>query len=85
MRVMTAQEAENLRIARRNAALKAKWEFIRTPSMVEAVHFARDHGWKEQKVQVRYFQRTETDFEYSVEPYEDCGCQNLLKYSDFFD
>lgn len=61
------------------------WELFKSTSMVEAVRKARDLGWEDKKVQVRVMQRAEGD-EYYVEPFEkDCGCRNILKFSDFFD
>jgi len=85
-----SQEAENRRIeARRSASLAgpvARWELYRTYSMAEAVHFARDNGWAENRVQVKAVRAHASEFEYYVEPYEeDCRCPNLLKYTDFFD
>ena len=61
------------------------WEYFRSESLVEAVHFARDMGWGEKKVQVKAVRTGEDVFEYYVEPYEEgCGCKGLLKYDDFF-
>lgn len=61
------------------------WELLKTHSLVKAVHTARDEGWKEKKVQVRYEDTAEGTF-YYVEPYEKgCGCRGILKYRDFFD
>ena len=85
MHIETSQQTENRRIAQRNEAQKSTWEYLRTNSMVEAVRFARDHGWKIGTVQVRFYQLTLNDFEYLVEPNEHCGCPNLLRYEDFFD
>jgi len=55
-------------------------------SLVQTLHKARELGWKEKKVQVR-LERLGTDMlEYIVEPFEkDCGCPNMLRYSDYFD
>lgn len=68
---------------------RAIWEILKTSSLVEAVHKARDLGWAENKVQVKQFQLgINTDgpiMEYIIEPYEkDCGCASLMKYADFF-
>ena len=64
---------------------KATWNLLSTNSLVEAVHFARDNGWKDKKVQVRV--ERGNDYEtYYVEPYEKgCGCRGLLKYKEYFD
>ena len=87
MGVELTSEAERKRIARnqeRNTQEpKGKWELYSGPSIVQAVHRAKDLGWKEQRVQVRYDKDNEL---YYVEPFEDgCGCRGMLKYSDFFD
>src|SRR5215203_4425212 len=58
------------------------WELHKTPSIVAAVRYARDNGWQDKKVQVRY---SNEDGLYYVEPYEKgCGCRGLLKYKDFY-
>lgn len=59
------------------------WEHFKSTSIVEAAHRARDMGWKENKVQLRY---VESEDMFYVEPYErGCGCRGILKYSDYFD
>jgi hypothetical protein len=71
----------------RNAQPKqpSPWEHLKTESLVEAVHKARDMGWRERKVQVRAEQTGPEAFNYYVEPYEKgCGCRGLLKYNDYF-
>lgn len=67
----------------RNKA-KGKWEYFKSVNEVETVRKARDMGWAENKVQVRVHQTGINDFLYAIEPYEDCGCSNLLKYDDYF-
>lgn len=64
---------------------KTKWEHYAGVSLVNALHQAKEMGWKEKKVQVRYevVDGIET---YYVEPYEQgCGCKGMLKYRDYFD
>lgn len=64
---------------------KPVWEFLETTSIVEALHKARDMGWKEDKVQVR-FVKTGDITTYFVEPFEkNCGCRGILKYGEYFD
>jgi hypothetical protein len=59
-----------------------KWELY-SGGLVQTLHKAKELGWKEQKVQVRF---DKNDGLYYVEPFEDgCGCRGLLKYSDYFD
>jgi len=61
------------------------WELLQTRSLVKAAHTARDLGWKENKVQVRY-EETSEGTTYFVEPYErGCGCKGILKYRHYFD
>ena len=63
---------------------KSKWEFLETTNMVNALRTARDMGWKDNKVQVRYVTIGE-ETTYFVEPYEkNCGCRGILKYKEFF-
>ena len=62
--------------------LETTWEFQKTPSVVQAARIARDMGWAENKVQVRF---SKEDGLYYVEPYESgCGCKGILRYVDFF-
>lgn len=64
---------------------KSTWEFLITSNLVEAARFARDNGWKEQKVQLRVENKMGENH-YYVEPYEEgCGCRGILKYGDFFE
>lgn len=87
MSVMFTAEAEKRRqkaAQKRRAALT--WELLKTFSLAEAAHFARENGWKEKKVQVRAVYSSGSETEYYVEPYEtNCSCPNILKYSDYFD
>lgn len=64
---------------------KPTWELFRSVSIVQAIHFARDNGWAEKKVQVK-FERKGTDIiEYVVEPFEkDCNCPSILRYKDYY-
>lgn len=64
---------------------KPRWELFVSNSLAEAAHKARDLDWEHDKVQLRERQVGVEKFEYSVEPYENCKCQNLLKFDDFFD
>jgi hypothetical protein len=88
MGVIFTQEAEKRRLAamRERNAKKPKWELLKTFSLVEATHFARDHGWGDKKVQVKAYRINDEEFEYAVEPFEQgCRCPNLLKYEEYFD
>jgi len=82
MGVKFTQESE---IERVNTREIPSWGLMSSTSLVQALHFARNNGWKDKTVQVR----TETigvDLTYFVEPFErDCSCPNILKYSDYFD
>lgn len=85
MSVKLTQEAENERVARDRAQRESSWSFFQSESMVAALHFARDKGWKENKVQVRAERLGNTET-YYVEPYEEgCGCRGILRYDHFFD
>jgi hypothetical protein len=87
MGVRFTQDAENERIknAQRLRA-RPQWELLITTSLVEAVRYARDHGWKDKQVQVKRYGQNYTNFEYHVEPFEkDCSCPQLLRYKDYFD
>ncbi len=62
------------------------WELLRSVSIVQAIHFARDNGWKDKKVQVRVEITPSNTLEYIVEPYEEgCSCRGLLKYDTYYD
>lgn len=63
---------------------RAKWEYFSTPSLAEAAHFAKKRGWEENKVQVRSTPLGNGEFEYSIEPHEECSCPNILRYDDYF-
>lgn len=82
MTVKLTGQAEKERIAQRS---KPKWGLYSGNSLVNVLHKAREMGWGEKKVQVR-FEKLGTDIvEYVVEPYEQgCGCAGLLKYEDYF-
>lgn len=83
MSVQLTGEAEKERLANRKLP---KWGLLNTFSIVEAVHFARENGWKEKKVQVRVEIQGDDIVEYIVEPYEEgCTCRGLLKYKDYFE
>jgi hypothetical protein len=78
------REKERVQQAIKNREKKS-WEIYKSSSMVEALHKARDLGWKDKKVQVR-LEKTEMGEVYFVEPFEKgCGCRGILKYKDYFD
>lgn len=80
MGVEFTQQAEARRIKER----EAKWEYLETTSLVKAVRTARDMGWADKQVQVRYV-TIEDVTTYFVEPYEkNCGCRGILKYEDYY-
>lgn len=83
MSIKLTGEAEKERL--RNRSLP-KWGLFSSISLVKALHFARDNGWADKKVQVR-FEKIGTDIvNYIVEPYEEgCSCRSLLRYSDYFE
>ncbi len=83
--IETTQEAEIKRVRQRVRPLP-EWGLLTTTSIVSAVHFARDNGWKDKKVQVRVEKTADDMVQYYVEPFEkDCSCPNILRYGDFFD
>lgn len=84
MPIQLTSEAEKERIALRPKPT-VTWGLYSGTSIVDVLHKAREMGWGEKKVQVR-FEKTGTDtVEYIVEPYESgCGCSGLLKYRDYF-
>lgn len=80
MKVEFTKDAEEGRINPN----KPTWEFLETTNLVQALHKARDMGWKENKVQVRYVKAGDITT-YFVEPYEKgCGCRGILKYKEYF-
>ena len=81
MSVKLTSEAERERVANR---ARPTWELLRTLSIVEAVHFARDNGWGENKVQVKAEHKASDVIEFVVEPYEGCNCPALLHYEDYY-
>jgi hypothetical protein len=89
MGVIFTAEAEQRRteaMQENRAKKSASWEYLTTFSLVEATHFARDMGWQKKKVQVRATRINESEWEYTVEPFEkDCSCPNILKFKDYFD
>lgn len=86
MRVEFTKDAEKKRVETKDKKRHTNtWEYYSGDSIVEATRLARDMGWKEYKVQVRYVQSGDKTT-YYVEPFEDgCGCRGILKYKDFFD
>lgn len=89
MSVMFTAEAEKRRqrlLQEGRARKSTRYELLITTNIVQALHYARDHGWGENKVQVKAYRRESDTFEYAVEPYEDdCRCPNLLRFADYFD
>ncbi len=85
MIIELTRDAERKRIERikeRNAQ-ENKWELYSDDSIVRVIRKARDMGWKERRVQVRYDKDNEM---YYIEPFEkDCGCRGMLRYKDFYD
>lgn len=76
-------ERRRIESSKERNAPNNKWELYSDDSIVRALHKAKEMGWKEQRVQVRYDQDNEL---YYVEPFEkNCGCKGMLKYKDFFD
>lgn len=64
---------------------RAKWDLYSGTSIVKAVRTAKEMGWGENKVQVRYETLDDETEMYYVEPYEkDCGCRGILKYKDYY-
>lgn len=86
MKVRFTRDVEKERILENQQRRQTTtWEILKTPSIVEAVRTARDMGWKENKVQVRFERVDETTKIYYVEPYEaGCGCRGILKYDHYF-
>lgn len=83
IKIKTTQEAENERVAQEKMT-RPTFELLKTTSLVRALRFAKEHGWKEKKIQVRSEQDGGRETFY-VEPFEkDCSCPNILKYSEYF-
>lgn len=85
MGVEFTKDVERRRVESRTArgAKEGKWELYSDDSIVRTLRKAKEMGWKEQRVQVRYDKDNEL---YYIEPFEyGCGCKGLLKYKDFFD
>jgi hypothetical protein len=89
MSVFFTAEAEERRqkaLVEQRAKKATTWELFKSTSIVESLQFAREHGWKNKKVQVRVVQIARDEQEFYVEPFEkDCSCPNILKYKDYFD
>lgn len=62
---------------------QGKWEYFQTKSLAEVIKVAKTMGWALNKVQVREYQTGINEFWYAIEPFENCGCSNLLKYDDY--
>lgn len=81
-------ELSHIAEAKRNNRVREipTWGLLNSTSLVEALHFAKDNGWFEGRVQVRS-EKTHSDvITYYVEPYEEgCGCSGILRYADYFD
>lgn len=85
MSVIFTKEAEKERWFKENNP-KSAWELYSGYSLVQAVRTARDLGWGDKKVQVRYEKDENNNIVYYVEPYEEgCGCKGLLKYHNYFE
>jgi hypothetical protein len=89
MGVLFTADAEKRRqaaIIEQRAKKATTWELFKSTSIVESLQFAKEHGWKKKKVQVRVVEIALDEQEFYVEPFEkDCSCPNILKYSDYFD
>lgn len=85
MKVGFTRDTERKRVENNNENRhNSKWELSRGTSVVEITRKARDLGWAQDKVQVRW-EKTIEGIEYVIEPYEQgCGCRGLLKYDHFF-
>lgn len=85
MGVKFTNEAEKQRmIDSEKQRQENKWEIYSGNNIVQALHKARELGWKEDKVQVRY-ETINNETTYFIEPYErGCGCRGLLKYKEYF-
>jgi hypothetical protein len=82
MGVEFTQDAE----VRRVLEPKPTWELFSSTSLVQALHKARDMGWKNKEIQVRAEKLGTDRMNYIIEPFErDCECPNILRYSDYFD
>lgn len=85
MPVKFTKDVEQERALRNHKRRQSTWEILKTTSLVEALHKARDLGWKDNRVQVRFERLDESSEMYYVEPYEQgCGCRGILKYKDYF-
>lgn len=83
MTVEFTQDVEKRRLLTRELPT---WGLFNSTSIVQAVHFARDNGWFEGKVQVRAEQTYSDAITFYVEPKEpDCHCPSILRYADYFD
>lgn len=81
VQVEFTSEAEKKRFLAKNQS----WAILETTNIVEALHKAKELGWKDKKVQVRYEKFDDYEM-YYVEPYEKgCGCKGILKYKEYFD
>lgn len=80
------KDAERQRVETKEKKRHTKtWEYYSGPSLATAARLAKDMGWKDMKVQVR-FTKSGEETTYYVEPFEDgCSCRSILKYKDFFD
>lgn len=82
---MTVEFTQDAEVTRVNNKVKPMYAYLITSSLVHAVHKAKEMGWGDKKVQVRLEMIGTDTVEYHVEPFEkDCGCPNMLRYSDFF-
>ena len=61
---------------------RIKWEYANSTDKDYIFELAITKGWAENKVQVRVFRGR--PFRYTIEPYDDCTCPNVLRYDDYY-
>jgi hypothetical protein len=64
----------------RQVKTKVTWHIFKSEDKEEALQHAVELGWAEDKVMVKLYDDT-----FWVEPFEICGCPNVLSYLDYFD
>lgn len=69
-------EAERSKRAQ-DSRVRPSWEYYRSKDRADVLQHAREMNWKENLVMVKQYGE-----EYVVEPFEICGCPNVVPFED---
>lgn len=62
--------------------INVRWDLFSSENRLESEQYAITQGWADRKVQLRKSPKSDGHIEYSVEPFDNCGCPQIIPYSD---